>query len=971
MISPAQGDAPGHVFISYAEGDGARFAQRLTADLERAGVRTWVDKKQLRAGRQFPEQLLEAVATARAVLVVLTPGAVVSPYVNGEWNAALARYTFIVPLLVEDCHIPVGLTATQHLDFRTEYDTSLRRLLALLDEIEEHHLPYLRETLKVEWRNRRSAGNRTAFDGKIASLRAKIRAYSAALRHRGGRKDVGAEEPLAPSVSSRATMRRCRRSGEAPLSGFELFHDRLTERREMLRLLTQDDCRMLSVLGRGGMGKTALALNVLQQVAADDAGAVDGVALLSGRTGEGLNLGSVFLRAADLLDETAADDVRRAWAETKLTLDEKLERLLDALTSRTTVFLLDNFEDVLDDEGTIQSDGLRRFVELVLRRTHSPTLLVTSRVPVTLEPALARHDHRIELERGLPVSDAVALLRNLDPHGERGLRRQSDERLGAFAQRLHCAPRALEVAASILQMDRTLSLDKLQESFLLHQDVIRTVVEEHYRRIDGPSRRVLEAAAVMRRPVRTETIEFLLEGVVDRSVVNRTVSRLTASHALSFDRDAGLVTLHPIDSEYAYSRLPAAGEYTRAGLERRAAAWYRQQRIAKVPAGSTILHDVEYHLLEFHHLHNAGAYDEAMEVLSGIDNMLSWSGYASRVREMLDSLAGKLATGRGRMLHAIARAENHFVFGTLDQGRREIEAALSIARELADAPAEARASYVHAGIENQAGNADLAILLYRRALPLFRTLNDVENERYCMFDVALLAAGRRNAAELAHWKAEMQAFAAARDDSIARSLVATMDTLERLVVCDWHGALASIEALFEFYRSLRQENWFPALFNMQGLAAAGLDDLDSAAGKFRRAYLDALTDHNYQYAARAAFNRAWTEFKQGAPRAVLTTAHECAQLSRQMKEMVALDALVRAIRCQEAGDRAGAAQSLLQCAIAASRNIDLCDAREMATAALVAAQECGADEIARAAAAFLVQAAQESTVLPSSEAGTA
>lgn len=73
------------IFISYARAD-SPFVDRLKADLHRQGFAPWLDRRGLAGGQQWRRELQEAVERCQVLLVVLSPDAVASPYVQIEYG---------------------------------------------------------------------------------------------------------------------------------------------------------------------------------------------------------------------------------------------------------------------------------------------------------------------------------------------------------------------------------------------------------------------------------------------------------------------------------------------------------------------------------------------------------------------------------------------------------------------------------------------------------------------------------------------------------------------------------------------------------------------------------------------------------------------------------------------------------------------------------------------------------------------
>jgi hypothetical protein len=127
------GNSSGKIFISHASKD-KNFVDRLVADLAAHGVPVWYDKLDVRLGDSIPGKINSGISEAKYFLIVLSPAAVKSRWVQEELNAALMRQvasagTFLIPVLVEDCDVPPLLNHRRFADFREDYEAGLEELL--------------------------------------------------------------------------------------------------------------------------------------------------------------------------------------------------------------------------------------------------------------------------------------------------------------------------------------------------------------------------------------------------------------------------------------------------------------------------------------------------------------------------------------------------------------------------------------------------------------------------------------------------------------------------------------------------------------------------------------------------------------------------------------------------------------------------------------------------------------------------
>ena len=141
------------------------------------------------------------------------------------------------------------------------------------------------------------------------------------------------------------------------------------------------DCRLLTLVGAGGIGKTRLALEVARQHEHEFR---DGVVFIS----------LAALENPDLLELTLLEALGL-----KVSRERPQQKLIESLRDKQMLLVLDNFEHLLEASA---------LVSVILEHAPKVRILVTSREPLAL-----RGEWVIELE-GLPNPDHFSALENQD-----------------------------------------------------------------------------------------------------------------------------------------------------------------------------------------------------------------------------------------------------------------------------------------------------------------------------------------------------------------------------------------------------------------------------------------------------------------------------------------------------------------------------------------------------------------------------
>jgi len=124
------------VFVSYSHSD-AEFVDRLAAELIRARKPVWVDRYELRAGDSLIGRIQDEITKAGAMLVVLSAASVSSEWCRKELSAGLIREleekrVVVIPVLIEDCAIPMFLRDKRYADFRADFSKGVAEILEAL-----------------------------------------------------------------------------------------------------------------------------------------------------------------------------------------------------------------------------------------------------------------------------------------------------------------------------------------------------------------------------------------------------------------------------------------------------------------------------------------------------------------------------------------------------------------------------------------------------------------------------------------------------------------------------------------------------------------------------------------------------------------------------------------------------------------------------------------------------------------------
>jgi len=98
----------GHIYVSYSRRD-HEVVDCIVGAMKQAGLNVWIDREEIKAGEIWRTQIVEAIDTCDAFVLMLSPDAVVSKGVRREVTLAESANKQLVPVLLAPVKLPAEL----------------------------------------------------------------------------------------------------------------------------------------------------------------------------------------------------------------------------------------------------------------------------------------------------------------------------------------------------------------------------------------------------------------------------------------------------------------------------------------------------------------------------------------------------------------------------------------------------------------------------------------------------------------------------------------------------------------------------------------------------------------------------------------------------------------------------------------------------------------------------------------------
>lgn len=127
-----------NAFISYSRAN-KEFASKLAKELRSAGYPIWFDLFDIPTGARWDDEVEKALRECSVFMIILTSTSVASENVKDEIGYAIDHGKRILPVLLENCEVPLRLRRFQYVDFTTKsfeegFENAKELLVDLVDE---------------------------------------------------------------------------------------------------------------------------------------------------------------------------------------------------------------------------------------------------------------------------------------------------------------------------------------------------------------------------------------------------------------------------------------------------------------------------------------------------------------------------------------------------------------------------------------------------------------------------------------------------------------------------------------------------------------------------------------------------------------------------------------------------------------------------------------------------------------------
>src|SRR5271169_2240712 len=506
--------------------------------------------------------------------------------------------------------------------------------------------------------------------------------------------------------------------------------------------------RLVTLTGVGGVGKTRVA----ERVARDRRRAYPhGVWLVElGELPDPALLAQTVLTELGVRGEPSGD---------------ALQVLIDSLSSRQLLLVLDNCEHLLDEVAALSTALLRRCPDLQILATSREPLHIVGEAVLPVPPMAAPEPDRSGGVAGLSRYDAVALFteRAAAAVADFGLTEDNYRAVAALCYRLDGLPLTIELAAGRL---RSLSpaqiLSKLDDRYALltggergrpgRQQTLRASIEWSYHLCTPAEQRLWARLCVFAGSFELDAVEAVCTGDIAGEEMVDLVSGLVDKSIVVRQERGTVVQYRLLESirEFGLERLSEAGE----GPTLRMAHWRWYAALVRTAKAEWISPRQVYWL--------ARLAAEGANMRSALDFCLNERGDAEAVMEILVGLPlgvwwahGRLGEGRHWLDDALARSGDVTVLrvrallrnamlamvgGEVAAGGQLLGEARGLIPQVSDPMVLAQLHHVAARAARVAGDLPRAVSELEQALAMPASRTDLDFYLDVLTSLALVAS---------------------------------------------------------------------------------------------------------------------------------------------------------------------------------------------------------------------------------------
>jgi WD40 repeat protein len=350
--------------------------------------------------------------------------------------------------------------------------------------------------------------------------------------------------------------------GEAP--DVSIFYGRNEELETVKRWVTQENCRLVTLLGMGGIGKTTLSVKLAQEI------------IRSREENYAGNLSSVFassshspvqyiiwrsLRNAPPVEDILAQLIQ-FFSEQQQTnlpsdLQPRISLLLTYLRSSRCLMILDNAESILqagDRTGRYRPgcEGYSQLLQCVAETSHQSCLILTSREK---PQGLAKYEGDSLPVRSLQLT-GLQETEGRELFNVKGKFTASEDHWQVLISRYGGNPLALKIVASSIRdfFEGNISqfLDISQQGTFIFDD-IRDLLDQQFHRLTALEQDIMYWLAINREPISLAELQADFVAYVPPRELLESLSSLQRRSVI--EKSAGGFTQQSVVMEYVSNQL--------------------------------------------------------------------------------------------------------------------------------------------------------------------------------------------------------------------------------------------------------------------------------------------------------------------------------------------------------------------------------------------------------------------------------